>query len=97
MTDGSTCTLEIKTLNGDKVLVDDIDLDTATIADVFAHVQKVEDPESEWKLMAVVNGRLVPLRWAERERKLSELKFQASLQYRIEVCLAWSELKKVLR
>ena len=97
MNEDNHCSLEIRTLNGDKTIVENIDLGTATVGHVFDEVTKVEDPESEWKLMAVVEGRLVPLRGTEKERRLRDLKFQAKVQYRIEVCLAWSELKKVLR
>ena len=97
MNEDNVCSLEIRLLNGDKVLVESVDLGTATVGRVFDEVSKLEDPESEWKLMAVVEGRLVPLRGTEKKRKLSDLKFQAKVQYRIEVCLAWSELKKVLR
>mmetsp|Transcript_17809 Transcript_17809/g.38778 ORF Transcript_17809/g.38778 Transcript_17809/m.38778 type:complete len:114 (+) Transcript_17809:36-377(+) len=100
----SCCSLEIKTLTGEKVLVEHVDLETATIGDVFALVRQAQQHQQdelgdmEWKLMAVVPGRgLVPLRSTEQHRPLAELRFQPQTQHRIEVCLAWSELKKVLR
>jgi len=94
----SSCQLEVKSLDGNKVLFQDVSVSDTTIEDVFAMVQqKVEDdPDREWKLMAVVDGRLVPLRWAERDRKLSDLGLHGEEQYRVEVCLAWADLKKVL-
>ena len=102
----NSCRLEINSLDGTKVLLDNISVET-TIEDVFRIVDtKVEqntndandNPSQRFKLMAVVNGRLVPMKWADRNRKLSDLGLQSNHQhsYRIEVCLAWSELKKVL-
>lgn len=100
------CRLEIKSLDGRKVVLGDdrtISAATTTTGDVFGMVKEIEDEGSEWKLMAVIKGRLVPLRWAEREKTLTEVGMEDSSDvdeppapYRIEVCLAWSELKKVL-
>ena len=92
----STCCLEINTLAGRKVLFDNVSVNDTSIENVFAMVKSAEDPDTQWKLMVVVKGKLVPMHWAERDRKLSELGIQEDEMYRVEVCLAWSELKKVL-
>lgn len=93
----SYCQLEVNSLDGRKVIFEQISATDTSIEDVFGMVQTVEEPGSQWKLMAVVSGRLVPLHWAERDRKLSDVGLQGNDErYRIEVCLAWAELKKVL-
>ena len=88
--------LEVKNLNSEKVLFDNVQLCDATVEDVFRLVETIEGSESQWRLMAVVNDRLVPLRWTEKRRKLVDLGMEDEGQYRVEVCLAWAELKKVL-
>ena len=88
--------LEVKSLNSEKVLFDNVQLGNATVEDIIRLVETIEEPGSQWRLMAVVNDRLVPLRWTEKRRKLVDLGMQDEGKYRVEVCLAWAELKKVL-
>ena len=96
----TTCRLEVNTLAGRKVLFEHVAVNDASIENVFEMVKSVEDPETQWKLMVVVKGRLVPMHWADKDRKLHELGIQGNGEddapYRVEVCLAWNELKKVL-
>jgi hypothetical protein len=94
----STCKLEINNLSGEKTIVEDVSVTERCIGDVFDMVvnMEMEPPGQEFKLMAVINGRLVPMRATEQERLLADLGFQGNQQYRIEVCLSWRELKKVL-
>ena len=92
----STCKLEINSLSGEKTIVDDVSVMERCVGDVFDMVEEMERPGTEFKLMAVVLGKLVPMRATERERALGDLGFQGNQQYRIEVCLSWRELKKVL-
>ena len=105
MSHSNYCRLEIKSLDDRKVILGDdrkLSASRTTIENVFDMVKTIEEAGSQWKLMAVVNGRLVPLRWSERERTLADVGMVDSQDnddatpYRIEVCLAWSELKKVL-
>ena len=88
------CTLEVKALDGNKHLFKSVPLEQ-TFEHVFSLVKRVEG-DTEFKLLAVVNDKLKPVRWAEKERTLDSLGLQQDKAYRIEVCLAWSELKKVL-
>jgi hypothetical protein len=91
-----TCKLEINSLNGEKTIIDNVSVTGTCIGDVYDMVQDIEEPAREFRLMAVLNGRLVPMRHGERERTLFALGFQGNEQYRIEVCMAWHELKTVL-
>ena len=91
-----TCAIQVNRLDGEKFLFDDIHLPTATIQDVFDRVATVEPDTTRWNLMAVIRNRLVPMRRTQKERKLVDLGMEENQQYRIEVCLAWSELKKCL-
>lgn len=91
-----SCQLEIKALDSRKVMLDAVSVEDTTVENVFRLIdQNVEPSGTPYKLLAVVNDRLRPLRWAEKERKLAAMGFQPDNTYRVEVCLAWSELKKV--
>ncbi len=91
-----TCELEVNTLESRKVLFEYVSVEETSIEDVFEMVKSVEGAGSQWKLMVVVKGRLLPMHWSEKDRSLHELGLDGNQRYRVEVCLAWSELKKVL-
>ena len=94
--ENNRCTLEIKSLDGEITLIHNVSVHETRIADVFEIVRDIEQPGREFKLMGVVNGRLVSMKIHENDRTLAGLGFQPDGNYRIEVCLAWHELKKVL-
>jgi len=92
---GATCQLEIKTLEGAKILLENIPLDW-TIEDLYGRVHnKMEassssssrTPEGKWKLAIVVSQSLRTLKWSERERPLRDFGVQPDAQYRVEVIL----------
>ena len=82
----ATCQLEVKTLKGKTVLLDDIALDTSIEA-LYRRVHDVETtPDGKWKLM-IITSSLRTLKWGEKERVLSEFGVQAEGSYRVEVVL----------
>uniref|UniRef100_A0A7S1D658 Ubiquitin-like domain-containing protein n=1 Tax=Cyclophora tenuis TaxID=216820 RepID=A0A7S1D658_CYCTE len=82
------CQLEIKTLNGRKILLDDVPL-TETIEDLYKRVDEVETtPTEKWKLMVVTpGGSIRTLKWADKAKQICEYGVTESLKYRVEVVL----------
>jgi hypothetical protein len=82
-----TCRLEIKTLKGQKIILENMAIDT-TIESLYFQVRNIETtPNGKWKLLVIVEGSLKTLKWSENERLLNEFGVVRNKQYRIEVVL----------
>jgi len=82
-----TCKLEIKTLKGEKVILEDVAIDSS-VESLYAIVSDIETtPNGKWKLIVVVKGSLKTLKLGEKERRLKDFGVLPSEQYRIEVVL----------
>lgn len=82
-----SCTLELKTLKGAKHILQNIDLETTTIEDLYGIVREFETtPDGKWKLMLIAKS-VRTLRWGDKERTLDGYGTEAGRQYRLEVIL----------
>jgi hypothetical protein len=82
-----SCNLEIKTLKGEKVVLEGVDLEDS-VETLYHKVQQIETaPDGKWKLMIVVKSSARTLKWSDKEKPLREYGVEANQQYRVEVIL----------
>lgn len=85
----STCTLEVKTLKGEKILLEKVPIEM-TIEDLYQRVHDIETtPDGKWKLM-IVTKSLRTLKWSEKHRQLIDFGVESGITtspYRVEVVL----------
>lgn len=68
----ATCQLEVKTLKGQIVLLEDISIATTTVEEVYRRVHEIETtPDGKWKLMIVAKS-LRTLKWSEKDCPLGD-------------------------
>jgi len=83
-----SCSLEIKTLNGDFVLLEDTSVDL-TVGELYEKISKFETTQDgKWKCMLIVNKSpktLKPI--ADAEKRISEYGVIEGVKYRVEVIL----------
>eukprot|EP00978_Attheya_sp_CCMP212_P003623 scaffold7597_cov66-Attheya_sp.AAC.2 len=86
---GGFCALEVKTLQGNKILLEHVSL-TETVEDIYERVARLlletNHDQRTWKLMIVIPGR-GGLTLKEKARTLASYHTQDGHQYRIEVIL----------
>jgi hypothetical protein len=96
MSEGGFCSLEVKTLQGKKIVMEHVSL-TETVEDIYGRVARLDDTNNsytpasnddqrKWKCMIVIPGR-GGLTLKERSRTLASYHTHAGQQYRIEVIL----------
>jgi hypothetical protein len=86
---GGVCSLEVKTLEGNKIVLEHVSL-TETVEDIYERVARLlletNHDQRKWKLMIVIPGR-GGLTLKEKSRTLASYHTQDGRQYRIEVIL----------
>jgi len=83
-----SCSLEIKTLKGDFVLLEHTSVDL-TVGELYEKISEFEaTQDGKWKCMLIVRSSpktLKPI--ADAEKKISEYGVIAGVKYRVEVIL----------
>ena len=81
-----TCSLEVKTLKGEKIILEDISIEL-TVQDLYGRVAALETtPKGKWKLMVITtSGRT--LKPSDGDKLLKEYGVKTEQQYRVEVIL----------
>ena len=83
-----SCNLEIKTLKGELVVLENIPIASTTVRELYHQVAKHEStPDGKWKLMLVVKSARTLKPSSDMDKQLSEYGVEEGKQYRVEVIL----------
>lgn len=81
-----SCDLEVKTLKGKKVVLNNVNLDE-TVSNLYDRVGEIEDtPDGKWKMMLIAKS-VRTLRFSDSDKQLREYGAVAGEKYRVEVIL----------
>ena len=82
------CHLEIKTLKGEKIVLENINPATTTVGDLYEKVSEIESaPDGKWKLMLIVKSPRTLKPITDQAKLLQEYGPQDGQTYRVEVIL----------
>ena len=87
MTAVPTCSLQVKLLNSDMVLLENVSLDE-TVDQLYARIALIETATQQWKLLIITSSPRTMKLTNDCQKALRDYGVEADRQYRLEVILA---------
>jgi hypothetical protein len=83
----TTCSLQVKLLNSDMVLLEKVPLDE-TVDQLYGRIAQIETAAQQWKLLIVTSSPRTMKLANDCQKTLRDYGVEADRQYRLEVILA---------